>query len=343
MTPKTIAIVILNWNGKKMLETFLPSIVHNNLKDVDIIVADNASTDDSILFVKNIFPQIKIIQNTENGGFAKGYNDALKLVKSDYYILLNSDVEVTPNWIQPFLEILDKHPETVAIQPKILSYINKTEFEYAGGAGGFIDKYGYPFCRGRIFQTIEKDEKQYDNEQEIFWASGACLFIKSLVFHELGGFDEDFFAHMEEIDLCWRIKNAGYKIMYCPTSTVYHLGGGTLHKNNPQKTYLNFRNNLFILFKNHSSRFFYPKIIIRLTLDGIAGIKFLLEGETAHFIAVIKAHFHFYGSLKKLLEKRKITKKNTKKYATSCIYRHSVVYAYYVKKRKKFFQLDFTD
>lgn len=326
-----------------MLETFLPSVVSNNEKNVEIIVADNASTDDSIAFLKNNFSNVKIIQNDENGGFAKGYNDALKHVNSDYYIILNSDVEVTPNWIHPFLDLIEKYPETVAIQPKILSYINKDEFEYAGAAGGFIDKYGYPFCKGRIFQTLEKDENQYDKEEEIFWASGACLFIKSAVFHELGGFDEDFFAHMEEIDLCWRIRNAGYKIMYCPKSTVYHLGGGTLHKNNPQKTYLNFRNNLFILFKNHSSRYFFPKIMIRLSLDGIAGLKFLSDGEFVHFTAVIKAHFHFYGSLKKLFFKRKITKMNTKKYATSGIYKHSVVYAYYVKGKKKFGELNFTD
>ena len=244
-----IAVVILNWNGQKLLEQFLPSILQFS-PEATIYVADNASTDDSIAFVQRQFPTIKIIENKDNYGFAKGYNQALTDVKADIYALVNSDIEVTENWLQPIIKTFEKEPNTAVVQPKILDFKNKTHFEYAGAAGGFIDKYGFPYCRGRVFETIEEDLGQYNDELEIFWASGACFFIRSKVYHEMKGFDDDFFAHQEEIDLCWRIKNKKYVIKYNPKSLVFHVGGATLQKGNPKKTYLNFRNSLLMLTKN---------------------------------------------------------------------------------------------
>jgi len=335
-----VAVVILNWNGKNFLEKFLPFVVSYTAPYAQLIVADNASTDDSIVFLKTNYPQIKIIQNLSNGGFAKGYNDALKQVDAEYYVLLNSDVEVTPNWIEPLVKLMDSDENIAACQPKIKSYHQKNYFEYAGAAGGFIDKYGYPFCRGRILDNVEEDKGQYDDDREIFWATGACLFIRANCFHQLNGLDEDFFAHMEEIDLCWRLKNAGYKIMFCSTSTVYHVGGGTLNKLSPQKTFLNFRNNLILLFKNHASQYFIIKLFIRFVLDGIAGVKFLLSGEIGHFIAVIKAHFSFYASLPKTLNKRKQLKQQIKQYTTSAVYLHCVIADYFLRGKKTFKEID---
>jgi GT2 family glycosyltransferase len=336
-----VAVVILNWNGKGFLEKFLPSVLTNNASDTEIIVADNASTDDSINFLVSNYPQVKIIKNEENGGFAKGYNDALKRVDAEYYVLLNSDVEVTPNWIEPVIKLMDCDRSIAACQPKIRDYNRKTYFEYAGAAGGFIDKYGYMFCRGRILDTLEEDKGQYNDTCEIFWATGACLFIRAECYHKMGGLDEDFFAHMEEIDLCWRLKNVGYKIMYCAESTVYHVGGGTLNKTNSRKTYLNFRNNLVLIFKNHSSRYFLIKLFIRMCLDGLAGIKFLMSGEMSHFMAVLKAHYSFYKSLGKTIQKRKLLKAQITQYATSAVYNHSIVADYYVRGKKVFSEIDF--
>jgi len=335
-----VAVVILNWNGKNFLEKFLPFVVSYRAPDVQLIVADNASTDDSVAFLKANYPQIEIIQNTSNGGFAKGYNDALKQVDAEYYVLLNSDVEVTPGWIDPLIKLMDSDENIAACQPKIKSYHQKNYFEYAGAAGGFIDKYGYPFCRGRILNNVEEDKGQYDDDREIFWATGACLFIRANCFHQLNGFDEDFFAHMEEIDLCWRLKNVGYKIMFCSGSTVYHVGGGTLNKLSPQKTFLNFRNNLILLFKNHASQYFVIKLFIRFVLDGIAGVKFLLSGEMGHFLAVIKAHFNFYASLPKTLSKRKQLKQQIKQYTTSAVYLHCVIADYFLRGKKTFKEID---
>jgi len=335
-----VAVVILNWNGKSFLEKFLPFVVSYTAPYAQLIVADNASTDDSIAFLKANYPQIKIIQNTSNGGFAKGYNDALKQVDAEYYVLLNSDVEVTPHWIEPLVELMDSDETIAACQPKIKSYNKKNYFEYAGAAGGFIDKYGYPFCRGRILDNVEEDKGQYNDDREIFWATGACLFIRANCFHQSKGFDEDFFAHMEEIDLCWRLKNAGYKIMFCAGSTVYHVGGGTLNKLSPQKTFLNFRNNLILLFKNHSSQYFIIKLFIRFILDGIAGIKFLISGEVGHFVAVIKAHFSFYASLPKTLDKRKQLKQQIRQYTTSAVYLHCIIADYFLRGKKTFTEID---
>jgi GT2 family glycosyltransferase len=333
------AIVILNWNGKTFLEKFLPFLIKYNSPDAEIIVADNASADDSVSFLGSNYPQLRIIKNSENGGFAKGYNDALKQVDAEYYILLNSDIEVTENWIDPVIKLMDADKNIAACQPKIISYKNRDEFEYAGAAGGYIDKYGYPFCRGRIFQSLEKDKKQFDDAIEIFWATGACMFVRAELFHKLSGFDNDFFAHMEEIDFCWRLKNEGFKIMYCPSSTIYHIGGGTLPKNNPRKTYLNFRNNFFLLYKNLPSNRLFPVFFVRLFLDGIAGVKFLFEGDFKDVMAVTRAHFSFYCSLRKLNRKRKQIKHSE----VSCIYKRSIVFDHYINKKKSFQQIDKQD
>lgn len=333
-----IAVVILNWNGKKHLAHFLPSVIKFTPSYVTIFVADNGSTDGSISFVKEKFPQIHIIKNEKNGGFAKGYNDALKQIPADIYILLNSDVEVTENWIIPLIERLNISDKIAACQPKILSYLDKNKFEHAGAAGGFIDKFGFTFCRGRIFDFVENDNQQYNQSTEIFWATGACLAIKADLYHQSGGFDEDFFAHMEEIDLCWRLKNNGYQIWYEANSTVYHLGGGTLNYNSPQKVYLNFRNNLFLITKNKASKFIFLDIFIRLVLDGIAGIFFLIKGNFKGIIAVLKAHFSFYALLGKMMQKRKQLTQKDNLYG---IYPKSIVWNYFIKKKKKFSELEF--
>jgi len=322
-----IAIVILNWNGEQLLKQFLPSVIENS-KEADIYVADNASSDTSVSFVKTHFPSVKIIENQENGGYAKGYNEALKQIEADVFCLLNSDVEVTKHWLPPILNTFNNNPETVIIQPKILDFKNKAFFEYAGAAGGFIDKYGYPYCRGRIFDTLEKDNGQYNDTTEIFWATGACLFIKSEHFKRLNGFDESFFAHMEEIDLCWRAKNQGYSIKYVGASTVYHVGGATLNAVNPKKTYLNFRNSLYTLTKNAKGSLFFI-IFIRMVLDGIAAIKFLFELKPKHTVTILKAHISFYWNLKRLLKQRKSIKNKIIYYQKT-----SVVMDYFVNKNR---------
>jgi GT2 family glycosyltransferase len=338
-----VAVVILNWNGKNFLQKFLPSVVSCNSSFAGIVVADNASSDDSVSFLKENYPEIQLIINKENGGFAKGYNDALKHVNAEYYVLLNSDVEVTPGWIDTVISLMDSDKNIAACQPKIRAFDKKDHFEYAGAAGGFIDKYGYPFCRGRILDRLERDNGQYDDTREIFWATGACMFIRSECYHQLKGFDEDFFAHMEEIDLCWRLKNFGYRIMYCPDSVVYHVGGGTLNKTSPLKTYLNFRNNLILICKNHPPGFFVSKLLWRMVLDGIAGMKFIFSGQFRHFVAVIKAHFSFYSSFSNVMKKRKELKKNITKYTTSAVYLHSIIADYYLRGNKTFKEIDKPD
>ena len=322
-----IAVVILNWNGKKLLEQFLPSVVAFS-KEATVFVADNASSDDSIKFIKEKHPSVKIIQNKENGGYAKGYNDALKCIEADVFCLLNNDVEVTKYWLLPIINTFTANKNTSIIQPKLLDFNNRKYFEYAGAAGGFIDKFGYPYCRGRIFNTIEKDFGQYNDTSEIFWASGACLFIRSKVFNELNGLDESFFAHMEEIDLCWRAKNLDYNVKYCGQSTIFHVGGATLSNTNPEKTYLNFRNSLYTLTKNAKGNLLFL-IFIRLILDGIAGIKFLLELKPKHTIAILKAHFSFYKHLRHLLNQRNATKFKIKYYNKT-----SIVVDYFINKKK---------
>ena len=324
-----IAIVILNWNGKKLIEQFLPSVIKHS-KEATVYIADNGSTDDSVTFVKTTYPSIKIIQNTHNGGYAKGYNDALKHIEADVFCLLNNDVEVTKNWLAPVIETFSNEPNTAIVQAKLLDYNKRDYFEYAGAAGGFIDKYGYPYCRGRIFNTIEKDLGQYNDTTEIFWASGASLFIRSSVFNKLNGFDESFFAHMEEIDMCWRAKNLGYAVKYVGNSTIYHVGAATLNNTNPKKTYLNFRNSLFTITKNANKNLFLI-ILTRLNLDGIAGLKFLIELKPKHTLAILKAHVSFYNHLKQLLRQRKPTKHKIKHFQ-----KNSIVVDYFLYKNRVF-------
>ena len=302
---KLISIVLLNWNGKKLLQKFLPTLIKNS-KGVDIYVVDNNSNDDSIRYLQENFNSVKIIHHKQNLGYAKGYNDAIKNINTKYLVLINSDIETTKNWYQPIIDLMEKQIKIAACQPKVLDYNNKNYFEYAGASGGFIDLFGYPFCRGRIFNFLESDKSQYDDDKEVFWATGACLFIKKSSFDEVNGFDEDYFAHQEEIDLCWRLKNKGYKIMVCPKSVVYHVGGGTLEKSSSFKTYLNFRNNLLTLYKNLTRIELIWILPVRFILDGVAGISFLIKKNGfSHLIAVVKAHISFYSKLPKYFIKRK--------------------------------------
>lgn len=331
-----IAIVILNWNGRSMLEKFLPSVVSCSSDVAEIIVADNGSTDDSVDFLSTHYPSLRIIRLDRNYGFADGYNRALDQVEADYYVLLNSDVEVTPHWIEPVIEQMEQDRQIVAAQPKLLMYDQRDTFEYAGGAGGFIDKYGYPFCRGRLFTTLEKDKGQYDDPCEIFWASGAAMFVKSELWHKLGGLDGDFFAHMEEIDFCWRAKNSGYKVVYCPHSVIYHVGGGTLPKCSPRKTFLNFRNNMALLYKNLPQNRLWWVLSLRVVLDYVAGFKFLAEGHPQEFSAVAKAHRAFYKWMPRLKVKRYRRQEHQK---VSCLYQGRLLFDYYLWHKQRFSDL----
>lgn len=336
-----VAVVILNYNGKSFLEKFLPSVLTHS-GDAAIYVADNASTDDSVTFLKSNFPTVQLIVNAENGGFAKGYNDALKHVDADYYVLLNSDIEVTPNWIQPCINLLDSDSEIVAVQPKILAWHDRTKFEHAGAAGGFLDKNFYPFCQGRLFENTETDQGQYDQNKEIFWATGACMFIRSKAYHQAGGLDSAFFAHMEEIDLCWRLKSVGHKIYYCSASTIYHVGGGTLSYMNPRKTYLNFRNSLYMIAKNYDGILFF-KMFNRLCLDGIAANLFLLKFQFSHFWAVFRAHMSFYGHLSVLLKQRKELKQRRTSFNRTGFYTKNIVFKKFLGGVKTFRDLKESD
>ncbi len=329
---KQTAIVILNWNGKHFLEQFLPSVTaYSSLPGVSVIVADNGSTDDSLAFLEAHYPHIRIIRLDQNYGFTGGYNRALMQVEADYYILLNSDIEVTENWLTPLLKLMDDHPEVAVCMPKIRSFHNREYFEYAGAAGGFIDKFGYPFCRGRILKHIEKDEGQYDTTREVFWATGACMMVRTEVFRQLGGLDEDFFAHMEEIDFCWRAKRLGYKVMCCPASLVYHVGGGTLPNNTPRKLFLNYRNNLYMLYKNVGPKKRRTTIFIRMCLDGVSALIYFSTGNVAFFKTVFGAHKAF-RKYRKAVQVKQI---NTQMKNTSCIYRHSIVWKFYTKKKRR--------
>ncbi|QSS96710.1 glycosyltransferase family 2 protein [Psychroflexus sp. ALD_RP9] len=300
--PQT-AVAILNWNGKNLLQRFLPSLTKYS-KEASIYVIDNASTDDSILFLKENYPEVNIIKNKHNFGFAGGYNEGLKLIKEDYLILLNNDVEVTKNWIPPLIKLLQTQAKVAAVQPKLKDLNKPDYFEYAGAAGGFIDQLGYPFCRGRLFNELEKDKGQYNDTIEIFWASGACFAVKREIFMNLGGFDEDYFAHQEEIDLCWRFKNFGYKIMYTANSQVYHLGGGSLNAQNPKKTFLNFRNSLFNIIKNTPKRI-TRLIILRILIDSLAVIYFLFKLQLKHAFAVVEAYISFFKLYSNIKHKRR--------------------------------------
>lgn len=334
------AVVILNWNGKEYLQKFLPGVIKNT-PQAKIIVIDNQSTDESVDFIKENHPEVEIIVNAENGGFAKGYNDGLKLLEGrfEFYVLLNSDIEVSPNWLAPLLNKIKQAPLNAAVQPKILSYHQKTHFEHAGASGGFIDKNYYPFCRGRIFGEIEEDLGQYDTIKEVFWTTGACMLVRASVYHELGGLDEDFFAHMEEIDFCWRAKKRNYALFVVPQTTVFHVGGGTLKYESPRKTYLNFRNSLYMIHKNHEGSLSL-KIIHRLVLDGIAGIQYMIKGKPKHTLAILKAHFAYYKQLSSLQQKRKKIRQNTTCSNTTGLYNASLLWAHYFKKIRVFSKLN---
>ena len=330
------AVVILNWNGIDWLKKFLPVIIDKSPM-ANIYIADNASDDNSVEYVNSTFPSVNIIQNLYNDGYAKGYNDALSKLTEKYFILINSDIEVTDNWIEPIINLMEDDVFISACQPKILDYNNKNQFEYAGASGGYIDNLGYPFCRGRIFETLEKDNNQYDDIIEVFWASGACLFIRSAHFNEVNGFDNDFFAHQEEIDLCWRLKNKGYKIMVNPNSIVYHVGGGTLDSSSPFKTYLNFRNNLFMLFKNLPAIELVKTVLIRLILDGVAGLKFVTKRKgLRHVLAILRAHIVFYLTIPHLIIKRQKINQSS---VLRGKYKWSILYKYYFKDQKKYSEL----
>ncbi len=330
-----VSVVILNFNGRDYLKQFLPSVVEFS-EGHEVVVIDNASSDDSLDILKTDFPGVKTIVLEENLGFSGGYNEGLKNIDSEYLVLLNSDVEVSPNWIEPVVEFMDNTPGLAACQPKILDYKKKTHFEYAGASGGFIDNLGYPFCRGRLFQTIERDNGQYDSNQEVFWASGACLFVKKEVYYELGGLEEDFFAHMEEIDFCWRLWNAGYKVMVCPQSQVYHVGGGTLEHVHARKTYLNFRNGLSILLKNEVTSQLIWKLPLRIVLDWIAAIQFSIVSGPVHGLAILRAHLHFWASSLQFIKKRKGIIRGK---SIPTRYPKMVIWQYYVRRKKKFSEL----
>ncbi|MES2628294.1 MAG: glycosyltransferase family 2 protein [Bacteroidota bacterium] len=330
------AVVILNWNGKKFLEQFLPSVTRNSPSWARIIVADNASGDDSVDFMRNQYPQVDLIINAKNHGFAGGYNVALQQVQEEFLVLLNSDVEVTEGWLEPLIAWLEADPKRVAVQPKIRAFHDRESFEYAGAAGGYMDKDYYSFCRGRLFDELEKDHGQYNDNREVAWATGACLVIRKSAFDRAGGFDTDFFAHMEEIDLCLRLKNMGLAVGYCSEGVVYHVGGGTLNKVSPFKTYLNYRNNLYLITKNHFTGPLFTKLFFRLVLDGVSAGPMLLKGEFGNITAILKAHFHFYAALPALLRKRKTIRSQRNQPNTAGLYPGSVIWQYFVKGKKKF-------
>ncbi len=337
MASPLVSIVILNWNGRNYLQQFLPSILASTYGNMQVVVIDNASTDDSIPFLQHHFPAVKVIRHTSNFGFAKGYNEGLRQVNSGYYVLLNSDVEVAAGWIEPVIALMESDSRIAAAQPKVLQYANKRLFEYAGAAGGWLDYLGYPFARGRVFDTCEEDTGQYDIPAPVFWASGAAMFVRAEVYHKLGGLDEFMFAHQEEIDFCWRAQLAGYTIFSCPQSTVYHVGGGTLPKGNARKVFLNFRNNLIMMAKNMPLGEAAVKIFFRFWLDALSAWKSLFAGEGTYFIAVLKAHFAFLGWL--FTGKSKNIFPGNKKGALQGYLGKSVVWSYFVSGKNKFSEI----
>lgn len=337
-----VSVVILNWNGIKFLEKFIPILIkHSSIPDIRLYVADNGSTDDSVGFLQKNFPQINLIVFDKNYGFSSGYNKALFQIEAEYFVLLNSDVEVTENWITPIIKLMDTDQAIAACMPKIKWYDHRNFFEYAGAAGGFIDKYGFPFCRGRILNVVEEDKGQYDNVTEVFWASGACLFVRADLYKCSGGLDDNFFAHMEEIDLCWRMKNMGYKIMYCPDVSIYHVGGGTLPNSSPHKLFLNFRNNLLLLYKNLTNEELEKIIIRRKFFDGIAAIKFLLTFSFKEFNAVYKAHRAFDSMKHKYKQLRIELQKSLVKSSHKQRYNKSIIIDFFIRKKKKFTDINF--
>jgi len=335
-SPK-VAIVILNWNGQHYLEKFLPSVLATVYQNFEVIVSDNGSTDQSVDLLQTKFPQVKVIRLDKNYGFAKGYNVTLEKIQADYYALINSDIEVKPGWLTPIIDLLEKDKSNAACQPKLLSYNNKNLFEYAGGAGGWLDSFGYPFARGRVFDISEEDKGQYDTTERVFWVTGAAMVIRSDVFNEMKGFDNYFFAHQEEIDLCWRIQLAGYKLFACPLSVVYHVGGGTLPRGNTLKTYLNFRNNQIMLYKNLPWSEKWWKIPFRIFLDSVSAWKGLFMGDGGYFLAILRAHFSFYKWVLLKRDQSVFPVKRTGKLAG--IFKGNLVWQHFVKGKKYFSQL----
>jgi GT2 family glycosyltransferase len=335
-----VSVVILNYNGRHHLAQFLPSVVRYT-SEAEIIIADNASTDDSIAFLNENYPQLRLICMEKNAGFSTGYNLALSQIDSEYYVLLNSDVEVTPSWLAPLLQLMDRDSSIAACQPKINAFQQKDYLEHAGAGGGFMDILGYPFCRGRVFDQIEKDAGQYDDTLSVFWTSGACMVVRADLYHQFGGLDDDFFAHMEEIDFCWRLKNAGYQFVYCGQSKVYHLGGGTLAYMSPRKLYLNFRNSLVMLVKNTPPHLLLPIVFLRMTLDGLAGLNFLFKGSFSGFRAVLEAHFYLYYHLFDIVRKRKSARRFAQAIQYKELMHGSIVWEYFIRKKKNFKDLRF--
>lgn len=332
-----VAIVILNWNGQNYLEKFLPSLLATAYDNKEIIVADNGSTDESVSLLKHHFPQIKLIRFNENNGFAKGYNMALQNIQADYYAIINSDIEVLPGWLRPIINLLEQDKLNAACQPKLLSSKNRNLFEYAGGAGGWLDSFGYPFARGRVFDICEEDKGQYDTTERVFWVTGAAMIIRSGVFNEMKGFDEYFFAHQEEIDLCWRMQLAGYKLYCCPSSVVYHVGGGTLPRGNSLKTYLNFRNNQIMLYKNLPWSQKWWKIPFRIFLDAVSALKGLFIGDGGYFLSILRAHFSFLKWI--LFRQNKSVFPEKKGGKPAGLYKGNIVWEHFVKGKKYFSQL----
>jgi GT2 family glycosyltransferase len=333
----SVAVVILNWNGRSFLEKFLPSVCRSTYGNLQLVLADNASTDDSVAFVAEHYPQIRIIQNPRNDGFAGGYNDALQHVQADIYVLLNQDVEVEPGWIEPVVALMQQDTKIAACQPKMRAYKDPDEFEYAGAAGGWMDILGYTFCRGRILYTTEKDNGQYDDVKDIFWATGAALFIRSACYHQVGGFDRDFFAHMEEVDLCWRLQRAGYRICYCPDSRVFHVGGGSLPQGNPRKLYLNFRNNLMMLWKNLHSEDRWIVLVQRFFLDILAGVKSLVAGKPKDMAAIYRAYKDYYRWRRTYVKKDDLPEMKLMK--MSGVFHGIMIWRYYFLGHKHFSEL----
>lgn len=337
---KRVSVVILNWNGVDMLRKFIPSVMDNSVGEgIEICVADNASSDGSLEMLRSEFPVVRLIELDQNYGFAEGYNRALEQVDAEYVVLLNSDVEVTPHWLEPLLDYMDTHSGTVACQPKLLSWHNKEYFEYAGASGGFIDRYGYPFCRGRIFDVVEKDCGQYDTITEVMWVTGAALFIRLADYREVGGLDGHFFAHMEEIDLCWRLRSRGKKLVCIPQSVVYHVGGATLKKENPRKTFLNFRNNLLMLYKNLPDKDLKPVMRLRFWLDYLAAFKFFLTGHVANAKAVYQARCEFYQLLPQFEHKRMENMRKMVLTEIPELKSYSLLWQFYLKGRKHYSEL----
>ncbi len=342
MNKPHVAVVIVHWNRKNLLEQFLPGVCASSYSNFSVHIADNASDDNSVQYVRENFPQVNIVQLDKNYGYAGGYNHTLKHIKADYYVLLNNDIEVPKNWIEPMVELMETRADVGACQPKMIDYKNKNLFEYAGACGGFMDTLGYVFCRGRIFEALEEDKGQYNEPQEIFWATGACLFIRANVFHSAGGFDEEFFAHMEEVDLCWRVQLHGYKLMVVPTSVAYHVGGGTLNKQSPQKTYLNFRNNLIMLTKNLPLSVLWWLIPLRSFLDLLSSVFFLINGFPKYSAAIHRAHAHYFFKFGKWWKLRSLHKTDLKPLSQlSGVYKGSIVKQHFIKGVRFFSELKF--